>query len=170
MKITKKRVAFFLLHLIFSAVIPIALVIVRYSTIGNTHEAVGFKVSITGILLLIFVFWVVKKLFIDRRLNDLKAQSNVMLAELKMKQDPSELAAIEKALRSIKTLEAIFSSIIPLLFIVAAFVAFKALEAQLIKLSATLGFIAVSYLIGMIFNVFYSREIHAKSGGNHNVK
>lgn len=162
MKLTKKRVIFFILHCLFSAVVPIALVVVRYSTIGNTGQAVGFKLSITGILLLIFIFWVIKKLFIDRRLNDLKQQGNVMLAELKTKQDPAELAAIEKALKSIKTIEVIFSSIIPMLFIIAGIVAFKALEAQLIKLSATLGFIAVSYFIGLIFNILYSREIHHK--------
>lgn len=163
MKLTKKRVAFFILHLLFSAVVPIALVIARYSTIGNTNGAIGFKVSITGIMLLIFVFWVIKKLFIDRKLADLKAQSNVMLADLKTKSDPTELANLEKELKHIKTVEAIFSSVIPLLFIAAGVVAFKALEAQLIKLSATLGYIAVSYLIGMVFNILYSREIHAKN-------
>lgn len=163
MKVTKKRVVFFILHLVFSALVPIALVIVRYSNIGNTSEAVGFKISITGILLLILIFWIVKKLFIDRKLSDLKAQSNVMLADLKTKQDTDELAAIVNELKSIKTLEAIFGSVIPLLFIVAALVAFKALEAQLLTLSSTLGFIAVSYVIGMVFNVLYSREIHSKN-------
>ena len=56
MKMTKKRLALFLLHLLFSAVVPIVLVIVRYSTITNTKAAIGFKISITGILLLIFIF------------------------------------------------------------------------------------------------------------------
>ena len=163
MKVTKKRVVFFILHLVFSALVPIVLVIVRYSNIGDTSEAVGFKISITGILLLILIFWIVKKLFIDRKLSDLKAQSNVMLADLKTKQDTDELATLEKELKSIKTTEAVFGSIIPLLFIVAALVAFKALEAQLVTLSSTLGLIAVSYVIGMVFNVLYSREIHAKN-------
>ncbi len=168
MKMTKKRLAFFLLHVIFSAVVPLVFVIVRYSTMENTRGAVGFKISITGILLLIFVFWVIKKLFIDRKLTDLKAQSNIMIANLKTKQDPAEIAALERELRKIKTVEAIFSSIIPLLFIVAAFVAFKALEAQLVTLSATLGYIGLSYGVGLIFNVLYSREVHAKNGGNDN--
>lgn len=163
MKLTKKRIIFFILHLLFSAVIPIALVIVRYSTIENTGAAVGFKISITGILLLIFVFWVIKKLFIDRKLSDLKAQSNVMFADLKTKQDPAEIAALEKELKNIRTIEVIFSSLIPLLFIVAAIIAFKALEAQLVTLSATLGYIAISFFIGLVFNILYSREIHAKS-------
>lgn len=166
MKMTKKRLAFFLLHIAFSAVVPIALVVTRYSTIGNARGALGFKISITGVLLLIFIFWTVKKLFIDRKLADLKAQSNVMLADLKTKQDPAELAAIEKELKGIKTIEAIFSSVIPLLFIVAAIIAFKALEAQLVTLSATLGYIAISYGVGLVFNILYSREIHAKNGGN----
>ena len=165
MKMTKKRLAFFLLHLLFSAVVPIVLVIVRYSTITNTKAAIGFKISITGILLLIFVFWVIKKLFIDKKLTDLKAQGNIMLADLKTKQDPAELAAIEKELKKIKTTEALFGSIIPLLFIVAAVIAFKALEAQLVTLSATLGYIGISYAVGLVFNVLYSREIHAKNGG-----
>jgi len=165
MKMTKKLVAFFLLHLLFSAVVPIVLVIVRYSTITNTKAAIGFKISITGILLLIFVFWVIKKLIIDKKLTDLKAQGNIMLADLKTKQDPAELAAIEKELKKIKTTEALFGSIIPLLFIVAAVIAFKALEAQLVTLSATLGYIGISYAVGLVFNVLYSREIHAKNGG-----
>ena len=168
MKMTKKRLAFFLLHLLFSAVAPIVLVIVRYSTITNTKAAIGFKISITGILLLIFVFWVIKKLIIDKKLTDLKAQGNIMLADLKTKQDPAELAAIEKELKKIKTTEALFGSIIPLLFIVAAVIAFKALEAQLVTLSATLGYIGISYGVGLIFNVLYSREIHAKNGGTDN--
>ena len=165
MKMTKKLLAFFLLHLMFSSVVPILLVIVRYSTITNTKAAIGFKISITGILLLIFVFWVIKKLIIDKKLTDLKAQGNIMLADLKTKQDPAELAAIEKELKKIKTTEALFGSIIPLLFIVAAVIAFKALEAQLVTLSATLGYIGISYAVGLVFNVLYSREIHAKNGG-----
>ena len=50
----------------------------------------------------------------------------------------------------------------------AAIIAFKALEAQLVKLSATLGWIGISYAVGLVFNVLYSREIHAKSGGTDN--
>lgn len=168
MKMTKNRLVFFILHVLFSAVVPLALIIVRYSTIDNTKAAVGFKVSITGIMLLIFVFWTIKKLFVDKKLYDLKAQKSVMLANLKTKQDPAELAALEKELKSINTIEVVFGSIIPLLFIVVAIVAFKALEAQLVKLSATLGYIGISYAIGLIFNILYSREIHARNGGENN--
>ena len=166
MKMTKKRLVFFILHVLFSAVVPLALV--RYSTIDDTKAAVSFKISITGIMLLIFVFWAIKKIFVDKKLSDLKAQKSVMLANLKTKQDPAELTALEKELKSINTIEVIFGSIIPLLFIVAAIVAFKALEAQLVKLSATLGYIGISYAVGLIFNILYSREIHAKSGGTDN--
>ena len=162
MKITKKRVVFFLLHLLFSAVAPIVLVVIQYGSIGNTPASVGFKISITGILILMFMFWVVKKLFIDRKLESLNAQGNVMLADLKTKSDVEEIKALEKELRFIKTIEAVLNSIIPLLFILVGIIAFKALEAQLVKLSATLGFIAISYCLGVIFNVLYSREIHAK--------
>lgn len=168
MKMTKNRLIFFILHVLFSAVVPLALVIARYSTIDDTKAAVSFKISITGIMLLIFVFWAIKKIFVDKKLSDLKAQKSVMLANLKTKQDPAELAALEKELKSINTIEVIFGSIIPLLFIVAAIVAFKALEAQLVKLSATLGYIGMSYAVGLIFNILYSREIHAKNGGNDN--
>lgn len=162
MKITAKRLIFFLLHVLFSAVFPIALVIVQYSNIGNTKDAIGFKLSITGVLLMLFVFWVIKKLFIDKKLKDYNTQANVMIANLKTRQDEKELQALEKELKFIKTLEAVTNSIMPLLFIAAAIIAFQALEAQLVKLSATLGYIGVSYFMGVVFNVLYSREIHAK--------
>ena len=162
MSVTKKRVIFFLLHLLFSAVVPIVLVIVQYSSIGNTRGPLSFKIPITGILLLLFIFWTIKRIFIDKKLADLKMQSNVMLADLKTKQNAAELKALEKEIRFIKTAEAVINSIIPLLFIGAAIIAFKALEAQLIKLSATLGFIAISCAVSVVFNVLYAREIHAK--------
>jgi hypothetical protein len=165
MKVTKKKAIFFALHVLFSAVAPFVLVIVQYSTIGDTKAAVGFKLSITGILLILFVFWVVKKLFVDRKLADLKIQSNVMLADLKTKQNPAELQALEREIRHIRTVEAVFGSIIPLLFIVAAIIAFKALEAQLVRLSATLGWIAISFSAGMVFDVLHAREVHAKHKG-----
>lgn len=162
MRMTAKRLVFFVLHIVFTAVVPIVLVIVSYSNIGNTSGAVGFKISITGALLLLFIFWTVKKLIIDKKLTDLKAQSNVMLADLKTKQDEKEIKALEKELKFIRTTEAVFDAIIPLLFIVTGVIAFKALEAQLVKLSATLGYIGISYFVGAVFNVLYSREIHAK--------
>lgn len=162
MKITKKRVLFFILHVLFSALVPISLVIARYSTIGNTKEAIGFKISVTGIMLLIFVFWMIKRLFIDKRLRDLNEQGNVLIAGLKTETDPAKLANIEKAIKGVRTVEAVFDSVIPLLFIAAGVIAFRAMEAQLIKLSATLGFIAISYVIGALFNVLYAREVHHK--------
>lgn len=165
MKMTKKRLIFFLLHLLFSAVAPIVLVIVQYSSIGNDVSATGFKISITGIMLLLFIFWTIKKLIIDKKLADLKVQSNVMLADLKTKQNDAEIKALEKEIKTIKTIETVFNSILPLLFIVLGIVACKALEAQLIKLSATLGFMLISYVLGVVFNVLYSREIHSKNGG-----
>jgi hypothetical protein len=64
---------------------------------------------------------------------------------------PAEIAALEKELKNIRTIEAVFGSIISLLFIVAAIIAFKALEAQLVKLSATLGWIGISYAVGVVF-------------------
>lgn len=162
MKVTKKRLIFFILHALFSAVIPIILVIIQYSNIGDTKAAVGFKIGITGILLLLFLFWVIKKLFVDRKLSDMKSQCNIMLADLKTKQDKTELKALEREIKNIRTIEAVLNSIMPLLFLIAALTAFNALEAQLVKLSATLGWITISFCIGIVFNVLYSREVFAK--------
>lgn len=162
MRVTKKRLTFFLLHLLFSAVLPIVLVIIQYGSIDNSRSAIGFKLSITGILLLLFIFWVAKKLFIDRKLQGLSTQGSLMLADLKTKQNEAELRALEKELKFIKTVEAVLNSIIPMLFLLTGLMAFKALEAQLIRLSGTLGFITVSYFVGIIFSVLCSREIHAK--------
>ena len=85
-----------------------------------------------------------------------------MLADLKTKQDKTELKALEREIKNIRTIEAVLNSIMPLLFLIAALTAFNALEAQLVKLSATLGWISISFCIGIVFNVLYSREVFAK--------
>lgn len=162
MKTTKKKVLFFILHVLFSAVAPLVLVIIQYSNIGDTKEAVGFKVSITGILLLLFIFCIIKKLFVDGRLADLKAQSNTMIAGLKTKQDAAEITALEREIKRIRTIEVLVATITPLLCTIAVIIAFRALEAQLVRLSATLCWIAVSFAVGTVFSILHAREVSAR--------
>ena len=163
MKLTKRRIAFFFLHIFFVAVVPLGLIIYQYSTIGDTRAEVGFQISISGVLLLLLVFWIVKKVFIDRRLADLNTQANVMIADLKTESDPTRVKELEREIKNVRTYETIINAVIPLLFIVAVILCFRALEAQLIRLSATLGFIAVSFVIGTVFGVLHARQVKGKN-------
>ena len=160
----KARITFFILHLFFAAVVPMVLVIVQYSTIGDTRAEVGFRISITGILLLLLVFWIIKKIFINRKLQDLNTQANVMTADLKTEQDATRAKALEKEIKNARTIETIINHIMPLLFIVAVIIAFRALEAQLIRLSATLSLIAISFVVGAFFSVMHTRCVRGKGG------
>ena len=164
MKLTKRKVLFSVLHLIFTAAVPIALILVQYGA-ESEPKAAGFKVGFAGILLLVLVFWIIKRVFIDRKLKDLNAQGNIMLANLKTESDPDKLKLLEKEIRFIKTLEVVTSAVLPLLLLLACIVAFKALEARLVKLSAAMCFIAVSEVIGVVFGILSARQIRGKNGG-----
>jgi len=164
MRWTKKRILFLALHFIFVAIVPLVLISVRYSNLGNSVEEHTFRISATGLMLALIVCYFIKKLFVDKRLADAKAQSNVMLADLRTKQDKDEIMALEREIRKLRMLDAIVGSIMPVLLFILALVVFRALENGIILLTGTLGFILLSYITAMVFNILYVREIRGRGG------
>lgn len=163
MKITKKKVIYFILEFMFVCVVPLVLVILNYSNIGNTKEETGFKITITGIMLLIMALFVLKKMFINRITDNINHQVNHLISELKIENDEYKISNIERNLKNLKTVQAILNSILPLLLFVCFIICAKALESQIIKLSSVLGLMFISYLFGFIFAILNSREIYSKN-------
>ncbi len=165
MKITKKKIIFVALELFFMGAVPIALVIWNYSNIGNSVQAVRFKIGITGVMLLIFIILSLKKIFLDKFKQKMQQQEAHLLSELKIETDAEKIKNIVRALKSIRTGECILSVIVPTIIFALLFVVCQALEEQIVKLSGVVGFIALSYLIGAIFSTFAAREVESKTVG-----
>lgn len=170
MKLTKKKLIYNILEVLFIGIAPLIFVIMQYGNIGNTKEAVGFRIEITGIMLAVIIFMIIKKVFINRKLADNHQQLNTQLADLKIETDSGKIANLEKSIKDYKTLEIVANAILPILFFVALVIASKALEQQLIKLSAVLVCITVSYIIGTVFGVLGAREITSKNRRTGNGK
>lgn len=162
MKWTKRKVAYNVLQLVFYGVVPLVLVFMLYGNLGHTKQAVGFKITAPGILIMILVFMCFKKLFINKKLSDAHDRLNKHKADLEVKTDQTEIANIEQQIKNYQTVEVVLRSVVPILLFLLLIICCKVMEAQLVKLSGTCGFILVSYLIGTIFAILDAREVRGK--------
>lgn len=162
MKTTKKKVVYTVLELLFTGVAPLALVIAQYSNIGATTQAVGFKMSITGILLAMLVLLVLKRTYLNKLLSNLEQRANNCITIISTDTDTEKVARAENVLKGIRTAQTVINAILPILIFAAVIVACKALEAQLVELSGCMGLITVSYIVGTVFGVLAAREVKSK--------
>ena len=164
MKWTKKKVAYNVLQLVFYGVVPLVLIFLLYGNMGHTKDAIGFKIAAPGLVLVVLVFLCFKKLFINKRLSDAHSQLNQLKADLKVKTDSAEVTNIENAIKNLGTAEVLLNAVVPVLLFLLLILCCKVMEAQIVKLSGTCGFL-LSYLTGTVFTVLDAREIHGKHKG-----
>jgi len=165
MKWTKKKVAYNVLQLVFYGVVPLVLIFLLYGNMGHTKDAIGFKIAAPGLVLVVLVFLCFKKLFINKRLSDAHSQINQMKEDLKVKTESAEVTNIENAIKNLGTAEVLLNAVVPVLLFLLLILCCKVMEAQIVKLSGTCGFILLSYLTGTVFAVLDAREIHGKHKG-----
>lgn len=162
MKWTKKKIAYNVMQLVFYGVVPLALIFLTYGSVGNDAAALGFKIAAPGIILLTLVFLCFKRLFINKRLSDARAQLNNLKADLRVKTDAAEVTNIENAIKNLGTAEVILNAVVPLLLMGLVILCCKVMEAGLVRLSGTCGFILVSFVVGTVFAVLDAREVVSK--------
>lgn len=141
----------FVLEVLFIGVLPAALIIANYASWGD--EANGFKVGITGILLLLVVAFVLKKLVFNKRLEAMRAKLNQHEADLEVETDEEKIENLVSAVRKGRTVETVLNFVVPFLVLVAVYLMAKALEEAAVLLSGTLGFVIVSVLVGFMLQL-----------------
>lgn len=154
---TKKKIAFTVLEVLFVAAVPAALIIWNYSTWGE--GTTGFKISVSGILLLLVLFFVLKAVFLNRYLKRMSDRAAQHEADLKVETDGEKKENLRKALRTERSIEALLSYVMPLLAVAGLYVLALVLESAAVKLSGTLGLCAASMVIGFAFGFFAPREV-----------
>lgn len=162
MRWTKKKIVYNLLQLIFYGVVPLVLIFMLYGNLGHTKDAVGFKIAAPGILLLALMFLCFKKLFINKKLQDAHSQLIQLKADLKVKTNSAEVNNIEIAIKNLGTMEVLVNAVVPVLLFLLLILCCKVMEAQIVKLSGTCGFILLSYIVGTVFAVLNAREVCSK--------
>ena len=141
----------FVLEVLFIGAIPAALIIANYASWGA--DANGFKVGITGILLLLVVAFVLKKLVFNKRLEAMRAKLNQHEADLEVETDEEKIENLVSAVRKGRTVETVLNFIVPFLVLVAIYLMAKALEEAAVMLSGTLGFVIASVLVGFMLQL-----------------
>lgn len=152
-----RKIVFTVLEILFVAAVPAALIIWNYSTWGE--GTTGFKISVTGILLLIVVFFVLKAVFLNRYLKRMSDRAAQHEADLKVETDEEKKENLRKALRTERSIEALLSYVMPLLVVAGLYVLALVLESAAVKLSGTFGLCAASMVVGFVFGFFAAREV-----------
>lgn len=156
MKKTVKTWIFFFLQVVFMLVIPCVFVWIQYGDLTQRY-----KISVTAIILMILIFWVFKKIFLNKWLKSFDQKIiNIETNALSIT-DKTAIQANKQAWRMYSVLQLFFNSIIPLLLFVLAIVTIKTVEAGLIKLFGCLVFCLCSIVIGVLFRIaeIYSTKL-----------
>lgn len=159
---TEKKIIYIGLEALFLIIAPLVLILIEYGNMGNTAEEVGFKLSLLGIVLVLLVFVLVKKIFINKWLNKLTGLVIRYEGDVAVKVNGAERDNAVKQLKRTRTLEAVFNAVTPILVLALALVMCKGLEGSVVKLSGVVGFILISFVLGTIFSILAAREVKDK--------
>ena len=160
MKITWKWLIFLLLELLFVAVLPLVIVYVGYGSWGK--EAEGFKIHFGIIVALIVVFFIIKRVLLTPWLDKQKIKAGNLEAQLEAENDKGKIENITMALKRVRLLETVITWILPLAFLLLAFIASRAMEQAIVQFSGILGFIGVSEFIGFVFGCLVATCVDSK--------
>lgn len=152
----KKKLIFVIGEIMFVAVIPVVVFFVNFVT---WKEGVVAQIGIGGILGLFLVYFAFKKIVLDKYIARLRTMSTQHLADYKVETDEVKKLALESAIATERTIEAILNFIIPILLFVAFYIVCVALEKQLTTLSTAVAITGASELIGLVFSIFSARTI-----------
>ena len=160
MKRTWKWFLFSILELLFVAVLPLIIVFIGYD--GWGEEANQFNIYFGVLLFIVIIFWIVKKVFISPWLDRQKVKMGNLEAQLETENDAGKIANIESALKTSRLIETVCSWVLPLLFLLVAFLASRAMEQAIVKFSGILGFIGVCEFIGFVFGCIVALCVDSK--------
>ena len=160
MKKTWKWFLFTALELLFVAIVPLIVVAIGYNGWGDSAD--NFKFYFGVLLLLIIIFWIAKKVLIAPWLDRQKIKAGNLEAMLEAETDKGKIENIENGLKTARLLEAIFSWILPLAFLLVAFLASKAMESAIVQFSGILGFVGLSEIVGFVFSCISAVSVESK--------
>lgn len=154
---SKKKLTFTILEVLFIAVIPVVLVIINYSSWGE--EATTYKIAFTGILLLFFVFYLIKKIILNTYIERARAMLTQHKADLRVETDTSKRDRLVQAVKRGQMFETLLTYLFPFLLLAGLYVLAQALETAAVKLSGTVALVFVSMFIGFAFSLLAAREV-----------
>lgn len=161
MKKTSKTWVYFSLQIIFMLIIPCVFIWLQYGDLTTKY-----KISVTAIVLCVAVFWVFKKIILNKWIKSFDQKIvNIETNALSIT-DETVIKANKKTWRNLSLLQLFFNSVVPVLLFILAVVTIKTVEQGLIKLYGCLVFCLISVAIGICFRVaeIYSMRLYHEKG------
>lgn len=142
---------FFVLQLLFFLVVPCVLIWTQYSTAGKV--AAWYKLSLTGIIALVFLFLIAKKLWLDGLLEKCRQKISNIEVQLLAAEGENAIQALKKAYRNLQLIDLFARAVVPILAFVAALFVISAVQEGAVKLFGALALSGVSMICGIVCKV-----------------
>lgn len=162
MKKTFKHWYFLLLELLFIAVLPLIIVYIGYGGWGK--EATKFKWYFGVLVAIVVVVFILKKTLVTPWIERQRIKAGNLEAMLDTEVDQAKIMNIEDALRKARLIETISTWVLPMLFLIIAFVGVRGIEREIVKFSGILGFVLLSEIVG--FTVCILDAVFVKGKNN----
>lgn len=147
----KTKKIFFVLQLLFFLVVPCVLIWTQYSNAGKV--AAWYKLSLTGILALVFVFLIAKKLWLDGLLEKCRQKISNIEVQLLAAEGENAIQALKKAYRNLQLIDLFARAVVPVLAFVAALFVISAVQEGAVKLFGAMALSGVSMVFGVVCKI-----------------
>lgn len=147
---------------LFFAGVPIALFIMKCTTIAQTKDGTGFIITASGYIFLLIIYIIVKKTILKNYINDLQGKIVNYTTQITTETDQEKIPLVEKALSKCLIMRHIIN-ILPVILVFGLLMVFtKALEQSLVNLYSVLGVCFLSFILGLICVIIQSKYIKSK--------
>ncbi len=160
MKKTPLKLVFGLLSLACTLVVPVIIILVHYGSTADIENR--YTVSFAGLISLILVFWITKKLYIDKKLEAYRMELASIKAALQIETDEGKINNAIEAVKRMQTVITVVNSILPLLSVVLLLYACHIMEQGIAKFSGAIGFCFISFILGFVFSILESRQVKSR--------
>lgn len=147
----KTKKIFFILQLLFFLVVPCVLIWTQYSNAGKV--AAWYKISLTGIIALVFVFLIAKKLWLDGLLEKCRQKISNIEVQLLATEGENAIQSLKRAYRSLQLIDLFARAVVPVLAFVAALFVISAVQEGAVKLFGAMALSGVSMVLGIICKI-----------------
>lgn len=150
MKRTKLSWLYLALQIVFMLVVPCALLWAQWTKYDDLFK---YKISVTFIIAVILIFWVFKRIFLDKLLKNLDIKiANIETNALTITEDVA-IKTNKTTWRTYSIIQLVISLVIPGLVGILGILTIKVLQDGLIKLYGCAMFCAISIFVGVVFRV-----------------
>ncbi len=156
MKKSANSLVYGLTEALFMFIMPCVLLWLEY---GDSMVTVRYKISTTAVLFLILFFFLSKRFWLDESVKKMQQKITDLETLGLTTTDQAAIASMKQRYRQYCLIDLAIKSVVPLLVLVLAILAIKALQDQTIKLFGVFMYSTVSFGIGICIKI---REIYAR--------